>query len=175
MSEENKIPGEASACAEAVSQEDTLLDFDALQEENARLKDQLLRTVAEFENVRKRFEREKEDLVKYSVAKFAKELLTMQDTFAKALSSLPEIQPETFKAFVEGIKMTDKALTTAFEQVGIRKIEALNQPFDAHFHQAMAEVENQQVPPQTVVTVLQEGYMIHDRLLRPALVVVSRQ
>lgn len=145
-----------------------------IEQEVALLKDQLLRALAEAENIRKRSEREKEDMARYAVAKFAKDLLALADTFSQALTSLPADFDQAFQPFVEGIKMTDKELKAIFERHGIEAIHPLNQPFDHNFHQAMFDTETDEALPDTVLQVLQTGYKIYDRLLRPALVAVAK-
>lgn len=138
------------------------------------LKDQLLRAMAETENLRKRSERDKDELGKFAVTKFARDLLSVADTFATALQSLTTPIDPSIQKFVDGISMAEKELLNALTRHGIQKIEPLHQSFDPNFHQAMAELEIENTAPQTVVQVLQAGYTIHDRLLRPALVMVSK-
>ena len=164
---------------EALEDEETAAPEDRsgasnLEEENQALKDQLLRALAEAENIRKRSEREKEETAKFAITQFARDLLNVSDTFARALAMLPESADETIKVFADGIRMTEKELATIFERYGILRIDPLNQPFDHNFHQAMLETETEDAAPGTVLQVLQTGYQLQGRLLRPALVVVAK-
>lgn len=149
----------------------------AAQADIAQLKDQLLRSLAESENTRKRAQREREDAFKFSISGFARDLLPVADNLRRALGSadlaaLPEGDP--LKGFLAGVEMTEKQLLTAFERHGLKRIEAKGGKFDSHYHQAMLEVPSEAVPPGTVLEVMQEGYLLHDRLLRPALVSVAK-
>lgn len=148
----------------------------ALAEEVATLKDRLMRAVAEAENVRRRGERERADAAAYAISNFARDMLTISDNLHRTIEALPENlrKEETVKSFVEGVEMTDRELIRAFEKHGIRRIEPVGEPFDHNFHQAMFEVENSGQPPGTVVQVVQAGYVIKDRLLRPAMVGVAK-
>lgn len=141
----------------------------------ADLKDQLLRALADAENIRKRSLKEKEDALKYGVTNFARELLTVSDTFERALSALHNKDiPEEMKGFVEGIQMTQSQLNNTFSKFGIQTIDALNQPFDSALHQAVFEIDSETVAAGHVAQVVQTGYKIHDRLLRPAMVGVVK-
>jgi molecular chaperone GrpE len=146
------------------------------QIEIARLKDQLLRALAEAENARRRAQKEREDTAKYATANFAKEMLSVADNFRRALDAVPKNEQgnEAFKNLVAGIEATERQLQVAFERFGIKKLEPLGQPFDPNFHRAMMEMEGTDQAPGTVVQVLQPGYMIHERLLREALVAVAK-
>ncbi len=142
-----------------------------------KLKDQLLRTVAELENYRKRAEREREETAKFAVTNFARELLTVADNLRRALESAPENldHPEKLlKSLLEGVEITEKELLFAFKKHGVEKIDPLGKPFDHHLHQAMFEVEDSDQPAGTVVHILQPGYQLSGRLLRPALVGVAK-
>jgi molecular chaperone GrpE len=148
-----------------------------LQAEVDKLKDQLLRTVAEFENYRKRAEREREETAKYAITGFARELLSVADNLRRALESVPEKHDEPEKlleSLMEGVEITEKELLSAFKKHAIEKIDPLGQPFDHHLHQAMFEQEDPDQPVGTVIHVMQVGYQIHGRLLRPALVGVVK-
>jgi molecular chaperone GrpE len=147
------------------------------QAEVDKLKDQLLRTVAELENYRKRAEREREETAKYAISGFARELLSVSDNLRRALESVPEQHDEPeklLKTLVEGVEITEKELLSAFKKHAIERIDPLGQPFDHHLHQAMFEQEDPDQAPGTVIHVMQVGYQIHDRLLRPALVGVVK-
>jgi molecular chaperone GrpE len=148
-----------------------------LQAENSALKDQLLRTMAELENYRKRAEREREEMAKFAITGFARDLLSVADNLRRALESVPvdhEKPEELLKNLLEGVEITEKELLSAFKKHGIEKIEPLGQPFDHHLHQAMFEVEDSDQPVGTVVHLMQPGYSLNGRLLRPAMVGVSK-
>ena len=166
---EGFAPAEDSATAEA--------SMARLEAELAEAKDRLLRTLAEGENQRRRAERERTDAQRYASQAFARDLLDVADNLRRALASVAadEVQDERVRAMIEGVAATERALLGAFERHGIRRIEP--QPgdrFDFNLHQAMFEVENSGQPPGSIVQVLQAGYQIHDRLLRPALVGVAK-
>ncbi len=146
-------------------------------EEIAALKDRLLRTVAETENVRRRLEREKNDAAQYGATSFARDMLSVADNLSRAITALPHDNPaasEALKPVLTGIEMTMRELTSVFQRHGIERIEAMGQRLDPNRHQAMMEVENGEVEPGIIVQELQAGYLIKDRLLRPALVGVAR-
>lgn len=140
------------------------------------LRDKLLRAVAETENVRRRSEKEKADAANYAVTSFARDMLAIGDNLHRALEALPEDEnlPENVKNLIEGVKMTDRELHNIFERHGINKINPHGEPFDHHHHQAMFETETNEHPHGTVMQVMQVGYKIKDRLLRPAMVGVAK-
>ena len=141
------------------------------------LKNERLMALAEAENACKRADKRIADNAKYAVSNVCKSLLQVADNLGRALLAAPpeaREQNETLKNLAVGVDLTAKELTTVLESQGVRRTESLNQPFDANLHNAVQEVENAAVPSGTVVQVLQDGYVIHDRLLRPAMVVVSR-
>src|SRR5919198_3837727 len=148
----------------------------ALEAELAEQKDRLLRALAETENTRRRAQREREDASKYAVAGFAKDLLSAADNLRRALESLPEaeVRDERTRSLLEGVAATERELLGVFERHGIRRIDPQGEPFDHNFHQAIFEVERPETPSGTIVEVLQPGYMLHDRLLRPAMVGVAK-
>lgn len=150
-------------------------DAEALKKENASLKDFILRAHAEMENLRKRFAKEKDDVSKYCATKFAKELLGVMDNFERAFANSGDAE-NSAKAFFDGIKITHKELTSALSKNGITKIDAKkSDDFDHNFHQIMCEVDSEDVEGGKIVDVYQNGYMINDRLLRPALVSVAKK
>ena len=171
-------PGEAAAAAElpdegmAVSADERLV---AIETELADTKDRLLRALAETENVRRRFQRELEDSRKYAIAGFAKDLLSAVDNLRRAIEAVPEgeVDPRT-KSLLDGVAATERELLGAFERHGLKRIDPKGERFDHNFHQAIFEVERPDVPAGTVVEVLQSGYVLHDRLLRPAMVGVAK-
>ena len=151
----------------------------SVEEKLEDAENRILRTLAETENLRKRYEREKEDLSNYVISNFAKETLSILDNLQRALNSIKtdEIKDndENISKFVEGIELTEKQIITIFEKFKIVKIESFDTNFDPNMHQAMFEVESEDKEPGTVVEVVQEGYKIGERLLRPALVGVSKK
>ena len=150
-------------------------DAAALAEEVKDLKDKLLRAMAETENLRRRFEREREDTAKYAVSNFAKELATVADNLRRALESIGEEARtnDAVKGLTEGVEATERAMLAAFERFGVKRVEPLGQRFDPNLHQAMAQIDSDQ-PAGTVVQVMQPGYVIHGRLLRAAMVIVAK-
>ena len=158
--------------------EDTTKEpVEALEEQVSELKDQLLRSVAELDNYRKRAEREKEQLRKFGIANFAKDLLSAADNLRRAVESGPsdlDGADESVKNLIVGVEMTEKELLNAFEKNGVRKIDPAGERFDYNFHQAMFEIETDEEEPGVVMQVLQPGYAIEDRVLRAAMVGVSK-
>lgn len=160
---------------EEVAAEDDLVQ--TLQAENADLKDRLLRTLAESDNIRKRAEKERADTSKYAVSNFARQLLSVADNLRRALEAIPEEdrqQSEALNSIFTGVEATERELLRAFESTGIKMIEALDQPFNPNFHEVMFEADMPDKPAGTVIQVLEPGYMIHDRLLRPSRVGVAK-
>ena len=153
-------------------------EVNALRAEADAQKDRALRALAEVENVRKRLERERDDARTYSVTRFARDLLTVADNLARALAALPAEArakaDESLKAVLDGVEATERELQAALGRHGIKPIDAAGQRFDPHLHQAIAEVPAQGAEPGTVVNVVQSGYTIGDRLLRPAMVTVAK-
>ncbi len=148
-----------------------------LEAELARVKDQLLRAMAETENVRRRLEQQAEDRGKYAVSSFAKDMLPVADNLRRALDSIPAESiggDPMAQKLAEGVELTERSLLSALERHGIKRVVALGQRFDPHLHQAMMEVEDPSQPAGTVVLEMQAGYTIHDRLLREAMVGVSK-
>ncbi len=149
-----------------------------LEAEKADLKDKLLRLMADMENLRRRTEREVADARTYAVANFARDMLNVADNIRRAIESVPEearaAAEGAFKALVEGIELTERDLLKTLERHGVKKLEPQGQKFDPNVHQAMFEVPNAEVPSGTVVQVVQSGYVIGDRVLRPALVGVAK-
>jgi len=152
--------------------------FETLQAENADLRDRLLRTVAEMENLRKRTEREVSDTRSYAIASFARDMLTATDSLSRALMVLPaetrETADGTLKSLIEGIEMTEREMQRLLAKHGVKPIEAEGEKFDPHKHQAMFEVPDPTRPEGTVVQVVQTGFAIGDRVLRPAMVGVAK-
>lgn len=147
-----------------------------LETELATLKDQWLRAMAETENLRRRAQKDREEALKYASTNFGRDMLTVADNLRRALESVSTLGelPDSMKPLIEGVELTENSLLSTFERHGIKKIDPLNEKFDANIHQAMFEVEDASVSAGTIVQVLQAGYMMHDRLLRPAMVGVSK-
>ena len=150
---------------------------DILKEEIKTLKEEKIRVLAEMENLRKRFEREKIDSIKYGSVNFARDILSPGDNLDRALSAINQQEEHTqsIKNLIEGLLMVKKELSTALEKNGITKIDSLDKKFDPNLHQAMMEIENNDLDEGVVVQEIQTGYMMHDRLLRPAMVGVSKK
>ena len=171
-------PGEEAAGSEGQGDAQGGDRVAALEAEVAGLKDQLLRTLAETENIRRRAQREREDTAKYAVSSFAKELLAVADNLRRAVDAVPAEQREqddVMKNLLVGIEATERQLHAAFDRGGIKKMEALVEQFDPNFHQVVFEVENTGKPGGTIVQVLQDGYTIHGRLLREAMVGAAKR
>ena len=141
------------------------------------LKEEKLRLLAEMENLRKRFERDKIDLIKFSSINLIREILSPGDNLERALAAIPKDEklPQPIKNLVEGLKMVQKEFSTILEKNGVKKIDSINKKFDHNYHQAMMEIEKEDVGEGTVVQEIQPGYIMHDRLLRPAMVGVSKK
>jgi molecular chaperone GrpE len=140
-------------------------------------KDRALRALAEVENVRKRLERERDDARTYSVTRFARDMLTVADNLNRALAAVPpeaRAKDDSVKAILDGVEATGRELSAALARHGVKPIEAEGQRFDPNLHQAIAEVPAPGAQPGTVVNVVQAGYLIGDRLLRPAMVTVAK-
>ena len=167
----NESPNENDA---PISDEDTILK---LNEEISDLKDQRLRAIAELENFRKRAEKDQSDALKYGVTNFAKEIINIRDNIERAQSSISdEVKTnEAVKSVVEGLDLIAQATVSTFEKIGIKKVESINQKFDHKLHQAMLEIEKDELEPGIIVQELLPGYTMHDRLLRPAMVGVSKK
>jgi molecular chaperone GrpE len=175
---------QAVDAAEAVAAESQKADaaqndaLAALTLERDELKDRTLRTLAEMENLRRRTEREVADARTYAVTNFARDLLTAADNIRRAIESVPAEARETaegaFKALLDGIELTERDLAKTFERHGVKLLEPKGQRFDPNRHQAMFEVPDAEVPSGTVVQVMQAGYVLGDRVLRPALVGVAK-
>jgi molecular chaperone GrpE len=151
---------------------------EALAKEAAELRDRALRTLAEMENLRKRTAKEVADARTYGITGFARDVLDIADNLQRALDAVPvetrESADPMLKALVEGVILTERSLLSALEKNGVKKFDPSGEKFDPNFQQAMYEVPDASVPPGTVVQVVQAGYTIGDRVLRPALVGVAK-
>jgi molecular chaperone GrpE len=179
-----EVPGGAQNPATATPQggpgqapptpEDTIA---ALRAEAADLKDRLLRAHAEVENIRKRSEREKEETAKYAITRLARDVVNVGDNFQRAIEAVPvgaAEQDPALKSFLDGVTITERELLNALERYGIKRIHPRDELFNPHLHQAVMEIQRTDVPAGTVVQVFQAGYTIEDRVLRPAMVAVSK-
>ncbi|WP_316357489.1 nucleotide exchange factor GrpE [Devosia sp.] len=176
MSDENAASGETPEVETPA--EPSIDPVETLRIENAELKDRLLRTIAEMENLRKRTERDVNDTRSYAIAGFARDMLSATDALSRALMVLPAEAREngdaTTKSLIEGIEMTEREMQRLLAKHGVKPIEAEGQKFDPHRHQAMFEVPDPSRPEGTVVQVVQAGFAIGDRVLRPAMVGVAK-
>ncbi|MGY9014676.1 MAG: nucleotide exchange factor GrpE [Rhodospirillales bacterium] len=148
-----------------------------LEEEVADLKDKLLRALADAENIRRRAERDKMEASKYAITGFARDIVSVSDNLRRALDSVDEEarkKDEAFENLFVGIEMTEREMLNTFERYNVQTIEALGKPFDHNRHEALFEVEDTEKVHGTVVQVVQSGYILHDRLLRPAKVGISK-
>ncbi len=155
---------------EAVSQE--------VKEEQEQIdwKDKYIRLLAENENIKKRAEKDKQDAFLYSITKFAKEMVAIQDVFNKALKCIEDKElDDEIKPFVDGIQLTKQQLESIFEKFEIKEINPLNEIFDANFHEILYQAEDESKEDMTITEVFETGYVIKDRLIRAAKVVVSRK
>ena len=172
LPQEEELPEESDAFAEPT--DETRLK--SLEEEIARLKDAYLRAMAETENVRARAKRESEDTAKYAVSRFARDMVNIPENLKRASDSIPpdaRAQNEMLKTIGDGIDMTLQEILSIFERNGLRRIDPKGERFDHNLHQAVAQVPRADVEPGTVLDVLQAGYLLHDRLLKPAMVTVA--
>lgn len=152
-------------------------DVAALAAEAADLRDRLLRAVAETENLRRRTDREREDLRKYAIADFARDLLGVADNMRRALDSVaPDARDgnPALASLLEGVELTERELQTTLEKHGVKPVNPVGEKLDPNLHQAMTQIEDENAAPGTIVQVMQVGYTIHDRLLRAAMVVVAK-
>ncbi|MDP3899031.1 MAG: nucleotide exchange factor GrpE [Mesorhizobium sp.] len=152
--------------------------FMRLVKENEELKDKALRLAAEMENLRRRTARDVVDARTYAVTNFARDMLNVSDNLRRALEAVPEEAKASgdagFKALIEGVDITERAMLTALERHGVKKLEPVGEKFDPNFHQAMFEIPNPDIANGTVMQVMQAGYRIGDRVLRPAMVGVAK-
>jgi molecular chaperone GrpE len=150
----------------------------SLDRELAETKDRLLRTLADMDNMRKRTEREVADARIYGISNFARDILGVADNMHRAMAALDDElrakADEPTKVLLEGVELTERELMNVLEKHGVKRIEPLGQKFDPNRHQAMYEIEDASVPAGTVIQVMQAGYLIGDRMLRPALVAVAK-
>jgi molecular chaperone GrpE len=152
-------------------------ELEALVVENTDMRDRLLRTMADMENLRRRTEREKSDTARYAISNFARDVLTVGDNLRRTMEHVPAeaaAQDPALKSFLDGVELTERELLNVLDRHGVTRIEPLGARFDPNCHQAMYEVPDPNVPEGTVVDVMQAGYVIGDRCLRPALVAIAK-
>ena len=153
-------------------------ELERVETEKAESQDRLVRMAAEMENLRKRTARDVADAREYSIASFAREMLGVSDNLRRALDAVPEESRQAgdagLVALIEGVELTERSMLQALEKSGVKKISPKGERFDPHFHQAMFEVPNTEVPNNTVMEVVQDGYVIGERVLRPAMVGVAK-
>jgi molecular chaperone GrpE len=173
VEEQVEAAEEQAQAAEEVSVEEALkAELAAAQAETAELKDQMLRVQADAQNVRRRAEADVEKAHKFGQEKFSRELLSVLDNLDRALAASPE--DEATKALREGVEMTLQGFISTLTKFNVEAIDPQGETFNPEFHQAMAMQENADFPPNTVMAVMQKGYSLHGRLLRPAMVMVSK-
>ena len=183
QAKDERAPSEAEAAEANAERMEGGIDGDyealvRLLKENEELKDRALRVAAEMENLRRRTARDVHDARTYAVANFARDMLSVSDNLRRALDAIPAEAKASgdagFKALIEGVDLTERAMLSALERHGVKKLAPEGEKFDPNFHQAMFEVPNPDVPANTVVQVVQPGYSIGERVLRPALVGVAK-
>ena len=173
------VADEAHATANDMADGEGAVDpVEALRSENAEMKDRVLRTMAEMENLRRRTEKEVRESRQYSVANFARDMLGVSDNLRRALDAISDdaraSADEAMRVLIEGVELTEREMINQLEKHGVKKLNPEGERFDPNFHQAMFEVPNTEVPNNTVVQVVQAGYIIGDRVLRLAMVGVSK-
>ena len=148
-----------------------------LRDEIEQRRDEKLRLLADMENLRKRSDRDRMDSIRYGNINFARDILSLGDNLSRALDAIPKDaeKTETITNLINGLRMVQREFTSILEKHGIKKIEALNQRFDHNFHQAMMEIESEEVEEGIVIQEIQSGYNMHDRLLRPSMVGVAKK
>ena len=178
MNDDSELHEETNEAEETLAGEETPeQDFSELVKELEQVRQHVLYAQAETQNVRRRLEQEKQTAAAYAATGFARDMLSVKDNLDRALAAIPEDlrQDERMKSLITGIEATGRELDTVFQRNGITRVEAMGQKLDPHFHQAMIELPDDKVEPGTIVQEMQAGYMIKDRLLRPALVGVARK
>jgi len=178
MSDENAAQGETPETEIPEVETPEVDPVEALRAENAELKDRVLRTHAEMENLRKRTERDVADTRSYAIAGFARDMLSATDALSRGLLVIPQETRETaegtLKSLIEGLELAEREMQRLLAKHGVKPIEAEGQKFDPHKHQAMFEVPDSSRPEGTVVQVVQTGFAIGERVLRPAMVGVAK-
>lgn len=158
---------------EEMTREQLIEKLEEMEKERDANQDLYLRAKAEMENVKKRFQKEKQDLLKYANESLLKQLLPVADNLEKAIGHSQE--QNSLKTLLEGVDLTLKGLMDTLNKAGVEPLEAVGEPFDPNFHEAMSEAESEEAPPGTVIQEFQKGYTLNNRLLRPAMVVISKK
>lgn len=176
--EETDLPAEenndAATPDEDVQNSEGKNELEQLREENQKLKDSFLRAYAEAENTKKRCQQEIEKNSKYAISSFAKELLTVADNLQRAISAVTPENASHCESLLKGVEMTQKELTRVFEKFGIKKIDSLGRVFDPNYERVVQEIDDPEKPAGTIVSELQSAYTINERILREAMVIVSK-
>lgn len=175
--EEQSTTTEQSINAEEIQEKEEIaeeVDLEFLQAENQRLKEEFLRAYADAENTKKRCAQEIEKNNKYAISSFAKELLSVADNLQRAIDATGDKTDEQCLNLLEGVKLTQNGLMKAFSKFGISKMEIMGTVFNPNYHQVIQEIEDKEKPSGTIIAELQTGYMINDRILREAMVVVTK-
>ncbi|MEA3040599.1 MAG: molecular chaperone GrpE [Sphingomonadales bacterium] len=178
MNDEQELQEETNRAEDGGNEEQAAeQDFSELVKELEQVRQHVLYAQAETQNVRRRLEQEKQTAATYAATGFARDMLSVKDNLDRALAAIPDDlrQDERMKSLIAGIEATGRELDTVFQRNGITRVEALGEPLDPHRHQAMLEVPSDDAEPGTIVQEMQAGYMIKDRLLRPALVGVAKK
>ncbi|HYG29830.1 MAG TPA: nucleotide exchange factor GrpE [Allosphingosinicella sp.] len=178
MNDEQELQDETNQAEDGAGEDQAPeQDFSELVRELEQVRQHVLYAQAETQNVRRRLEQEKQTAATYAATGFARDMLSVKDNLDRALAAIPDDlrQDERMKALIAGIEATGRELDTVFQRNGITRVEAVGEPLDPHRHQAMLEIPSEDAEPGTIVQEMQAGYMIKDRLLRPALVGVARK
>lgn len=178
---ESKIDASSLNDEEDASEADQSDEHEVLEKlllENQTLKDDALRAVADMQNLRKRTQREIQDAKTFSVSAFAKDMLGVSDNLRRTVEAAPKgengVVDDNLKTLLDGVEMTDRSMLSALERHGVKKLDVMGKKFDPNFHQAMFEIPDTETPNNTVVKVVQDGYVIGTRMLRPAMVGVAK-
>lgn len=168
---------EAAAMAEAQNAEGYAAEIATLKAQNDEVTDRNLRLVAEMENLRRRTERDKSDFAKYAISEFARDILTVGDNIRRAIEAVPKeavLSHPALTSLIEGVEVTERDLIKVLERYQVKRFDPLGEMFNPHFHEAMTKVDVPNVPADTVIQVIHAGYMIGERVLRPAAVIVAK-
>ncbi|MEA3002771.1 MAG: molecular chaperone GrpE [Sphingomonadales bacterium] len=178
MNEQEELQEQAETTDRATAEEGAPeQDFADLVKELEEVRQHVLYAQAETQNVRRRLEQEKQTAATYAASGFARDMLSVKDNLDRALAAVPDEvrQDERLKALITGIEATARELDSVFQRNGITRVEAVGQPLDPHRHQAMVEIPSAEAEPGSIVQEMQAGYMLKDRLLRPAMVGVAKK
>jgi len=176
MEEVEPVFDDADDMEEMIEEISVESDLRTALEENEKLRDQLLRTLADAENTRRRADRDRDEAAKFGISRFAKDLLSVADNLRRALDAVAQSEDaaDALKGLAEGVAATERELLAAFERHGMERIDPADEPFDPNLHQAMFELPGTEKPAGTVVQVMAPGYRLQGRLLRPAMVGVAK-